>query len=120
MFYCLLFLVGLPLAIPKRSPMRTLSTSTVLAFSIASSAQPVLDATNMLLVPGPIYTINVSPIVDPGPAGADVVWDLSGLTISAVATVTLVDPADEPLANELFPQATLLTSNDLNNQSERL
>ncbi len=96
--------------------MRTLSTLTALALGAAISAQPVLDGTNTLLVPGPVYTVNVSPLVDPGPAGADVVWDFSGLPISVVATVTLVDPADEPVSGDLFPQATLLTANNLTGQ----
>ncbi|MCB0770517.1 MAG: T9SS type A sorting domain-containing protein [Flavobacteriales bacterium] len=94
-------------------------TSTILAALLAPAynlAQPTLDATNTVLAPGPVYLINVSSIVDPGPAGANVVWDLSALAITATATVTLVDPADEPDAAVLFPHATLITANDLSGQ----
>lgn len=105
-----------PLPSTKHS-MKQLITLALLTASSVLCAQPVLDATNTSLVPGPTYNVNISAFQDPGPAGAQVTWDFSGLVINATAQVNLLDPATD-LLGELFPQATLITTNNLSQQAK--
>jgi len=90
-----------------------------LAFSLqlAVLAQPTIDQSNTQLVPGPIYTINVSALQEGGAGGANATWDFSGLVPSAVATVTLV-PLDGSGLETVMPTATVITSNALTNQAK--
>ncbi|MEZ4740740.1 MAG: hypothetical protein R2818_15610 [Flavobacteriales bacterium] len=97
--------------------MKQIITLLLLTTSSVLCAQPVLDATNTSLVPGPTYNVNVSAFQDPGPAGAQVTWDFSALEISATAQVDLLDPATD-LLGELFPQATVITTNNLSQQAK--
>lgn len=87
--------------------MKKLFYTSVFAAGIcAAQAQPVLEQTNLpsfgTTAPLSFYAGSVNP----GAAGANQVWDFSGLTMLPAGNVTVVDPATTPDA-ATYPAATM-------------
>ena len=57
-------------------------------------------------VAGEVFTVNYGPGPDPGPGGADVVWDMSTLQVQNSNTKAYVDPVGTPWF-DLFPSSTV-------------
>jgi len=71
-----------------------------------AGAQPTIDQGNFAPSPGESFVLNASAWMDPGPGGANVTWDFSGLVIDTTFTLTYLDPTTTPMTDS-FPTATL-------------
>jgi hypothetical protein len=69
----------------------------LLAVPFWLKAQPVLQHDNMAPI-GFSAEISVGGPVAPGPAGANQIWDFSGVPLAAYGTFEIVDPATTPYA----------------------
>lgn len=86
--------------------MKPFVTLLTLAIVAGVQAQPVLTFQENAPVPGTSYLLHFGPFVDPGSAGADQTWDMSGLTTDSTMNITLAAPGTV-IGNEAFPGATV-------------
>jgi hypothetical protein len=89
--------------------MKRLFFTAFIAISLSSYAQPViLDGSN---TPDPGFsgTLSIATTLDPGPAGADQVWDFSSLTFVPLGAIIVTDPSLTPMAAS-FPSANFCFS----------
>ena len=86
--------------------MKPFVTLFILAIVTGVQAQPVLTFPENAPVPGTSYLLHFGPFVDPGSAGADQTWDLSGLTTDSTMNIVLAAPG-MVIGNEAFPGATV-------------
>ncbi len=80
--------------------------STLVLLPLIGVAQPVLDFSTNGTVPGDAYVYQAGPWVDPGSAGADQTWDLTGLSTDSVINILFIDPVGTP-DEASFPNATI-------------
>lgn len=76
---------------------------------LIGTAQPVLDYSTNGTLPGDAFVYQAGPWVDPGTAGADQTWDLTGLSTDSIINILFVDPATTP-DGASFPSATIAAS----------
>lgn len=82
-----------------------LSHALILSLSVVV-AQPSLTAGSANPVPGDVLTFTACDFVEPGPAGANVTWDHSSLSVIGSNTITYITPAASGLGGT-FPNATV-------------
>lgn len=92
-------------------------TLSVLILPLIISAQPVIDASSITPPIGQSVFVNIGGILPVPPGGAFAVWDFSSLQFAAVTEVAVSDAQTSALA-DLFPSATLLTSNAISQSSQ--
>jgi len=85
---------------------RTCCASLLLGFTFGDTHAQTMTNGNGSPVAGEVFTVYYGPGPDPGPGGADVVWDMSTLQVQGTTTKAYVDPVGTPWS-DLFPLSTV-------------
>ena len=91
---------------PNPMKQRYAFTSALVLSLSAAVAQPTLNAGSANPIPGDVLTFTACDHVEPGPAGANVTWDHSGLSVVGSNTITYIQPSASGLGGT-FPNATV-------------
>lgn len=81
----------------KKNLLKTLAAITLC--SSAAIAQPTLTAIGINPVVGDLYTLKQCNFVNPGSAGANQTWNLSGMVATSTASYTSSSPSSTPYAS---------------------
>jgi Secretion system C-terminal sorting domain len=84
---------------------RCLPLAIAFVCAITAGAQPTLTSSNYAPVIGLAREYGTVPLADPGPSGADAVWDFSGLSSVSEEVVEYYDHSQDEYASD-FPTAT--------------